>query len=314
MAKELELAALDGASGLFGRGRRRHRQPEPGAVCANCQTVLSGRYCHTCGQSADNHHRSILHLILEAFEGLFHLDGRLWRTLPLIFFRPGTLTKDYMEGRIARHVPPLRTFLVSLLLLIFAAEGAVHKQTHALKHPAGTHASGPQAEVKVEIPKQDIQLAFGPQGPTGTSEKASHWIETQVEKALKNSDYYTMIVFSWGHRLAILLLPIMAALLTLLYFYKREIFIYDHLLVSMNMLSFIFLGLALAMVLPSVVAGPFMTAFTIWVPINIFMTLRGAYGSGVFGAVIKTFVLWISSFVAFGMMIFTLLAVGLTQL
>lgn len=311
MAKELELAVADGAPGLFRRGRRSHWQPEPGAVCANCQTVLSGRYCHTCGQSADNHHRSILHLILEAFEGLFHLDGRLWRTLPLIFFRPGTLTKDYMEGRIARHVPPLRTFLVSLLLLILAAEGAVHKQTHALKHPTGAHAPGPQAEVKVEIPKQDIEVALGAAGP---SEKASNWIETQVEKALKNSDYYTMIVFSWGHRLAILLLPIMAALLTVLYFYRRQIFIYDHLLVSMNMLSFIFLGLALAMVLPSVFAGPFMTAFSIWVPINIFMTLRGAYGSGVFGAVIKTFVLWMSSFVAFGLMILALLAVGLTQL
>ncbi len=312
MAKELELAAVDGTSSLF--GRHHHWQAQPGAVCANCHTVLGGRYCHTCGQSADNHHRSILHLLFEAIEGLFHLDGRLWRTLPLIFFRPGTLTKDYMEGRIARHVPPLRTFLVSLLLLIFAAEGAVHKQTHSLKPPTSAHDSGPKAENRLDIPKQDFQLAFGPAGPSGPSEKATNWIETQVEKALKNSDYYTMIVFSWGHRLAILLLPIMAGLLTVLYFYKRRIFIYDHLLVSMNMLSFLFLGLALAMVLPSGFAGPFMGVFTVWVPVNIFMTLRGAYGSSVFGAVVKTLLLWISSFVAFGLMILTLLAVGLTQI
>jgi hypothetical protein len=52
---------------------------------------------------------------------MFELDGRLARTLPLMFFGRA-LARDYMEGRLQRHVPPFRTFLVALLLFIFAAE------------------------------------------------------------------------------------------------------------------------------------------------------------------------------------------------
>lgn len=97
--------------------------------CANCGAALRGRWCHDCGQSADDHKRSILHLGWEAIEGLLHLDGRLARTLPDLFFRPGRLARDYMEGRIARHVPPFRLFLAALVIFILAAEVAAHHYT-----------------------------------------------------------------------------------------------------------------------------------------------------------------------------------------
>ena len=80
---ELEAAAADSVRDLF-----RHRnQPftRKGEPCANCATPLEGRYCHACGQTTDTRHRSIMHLIWEAIEGMFHLDGRLARTLPLLF-------------------------------------------------------------------------------------------------------------------------------------------------------------------------------------------------------------------------------------
>ncbi len=114
--------------GLAAAPRGRHG-PAPGAVCANCGAALQGPFCHACGQDSDTHKRSIGHLILEMAESLFELDGRLMRTLPDLFLRPGRLARDYLEGRIARHVPPFRTFLVSLLIFIFAAEHATHEVT-----------------------------------------------------------------------------------------------------------------------------------------------------------------------------------------
>ena len=114
---ELEAAAADSAGGYI----RPKQKPfdHKGELCKNCGTPLEGWFCHSCGQNADTHHRSILHLIWEAIEGMFHLDGRLANTLPLLFFKPGKLAKDYMEGRIVRHVPPFRTVLVARRLLIF---------------------------------------------------------------------------------------------------------------------------------------------------------------------------------------------------
>ncbi|PTT75327.1 3'-5' exonuclease, partial [Pseudomonas sp. HMWF010] len=129
MTGELEAAAADSITDAF-RPRKKRPFDRQGEPCANCAAPLEGWYCYSCGQNADTHHRTILHLIWEAIEGMFHLDGRLARTLPLMFFRPGVLAKDYMEGRIARHVPPFRTFLVALLLFIFAAEHAIHNLKH----------------------------------------------------------------------------------------------------------------------------------------------------------------------------------------
>ena len=128
---ELEAVAADSA-GSFGRSKKKPF-PHKGEPCKNCGTPLEGWYCYSCGQNADTHHRSILHLIWETIEGRFHLDGRLANTLPLLFFRPGVLAKDLMEGRIARHAPPFRTFLVALLLFIFAAEHAIHNIRHEIE-------------------------------------------------------------------------------------------------------------------------------------------------------------------------------------
>lgn len=102
--------------------------------CKNCGTKIMGKYCFSCGQNTDLHHRSIFHLMYEALEGIFHFDGRLWRTLPAIFIRPGTLNKDYIEGRINRHVPPFRLFLVTLFIFIFTSEFKLEKAIHNVEN------------------------------------------------------------------------------------------------------------------------------------------------------------------------------------
>lgn len=125
MFAELEAAATDWFRNVVGKHGKPHTHV--GEPCANCEAVLQGPYCHACGQQAHDHKRSIFHLVWEALESLFHFDGRLWRTMPLLFFKPGVLADDYIHGRMARHVPPFRTFLVALLLFIFAAEHAIHQ-------------------------------------------------------------------------------------------------------------------------------------------------------------------------------------------
>jgi hypothetical protein len=151
--------------------RRSSRSISRASFARTAATPLEGWYCHSCGQNADTHHRSILHLLWEAIEGMFHLDGRLANTLPLLFFKPGKLAKDYMEGRIVRHVPPFRTFLVALLLFIFAAEHAIHgirhqqelkeeKEATALTTPQGRKA---KADEDPQGRHRDSRRA--PQGP-----------------------------------------------------------------------------------------------------------------------------------------------------
>ena len=95
---------------------------DPGDVkCLNCATPLVGQYCGNCGQRARSRLISIWELLRDAFGDLFELDSRLWKTLVPLMIRPGQLTKDYLEGRRARFMPPFRTYLVlSILFFVIA--------------------------------------------------------------------------------------------------------------------------------------------------------------------------------------------------
>ena len=89
--------------------------------CLNCGTHLRGQYCGNCGQRSRNRLISIWQLLQEAFGDLLELDSRLWRTVLPLLIRPGQLTKDYLEGRRARYMPPFRTYLVLSVIFFVVA-------------------------------------------------------------------------------------------------------------------------------------------------------------------------------------------------
>lgn len=90
-------------------------------ACLNCGTTLTGQYCGNCGQRARSRLISIWELMQEAFGDLLELDSRLWRTLIPLTVRPGQLTRDYLEGRRARFMPPFRTYLVLSIFFFLIA-------------------------------------------------------------------------------------------------------------------------------------------------------------------------------------------------
>jgi hypothetical protein len=96
-------------------------EPGDSQNCLNCGTELTGQYCGQCGQRATSRFISIFELLRDAFGDLFELDSRLWRTLAPLLVRPGLLTKDYLEGRRARYMPPFRMYLVLSLLFFVVA-------------------------------------------------------------------------------------------------------------------------------------------------------------------------------------------------
>ncbi len=84
--------------------------PPEASRCLNCGARLPGRFCARCGQRADPPTDTVAFLA-EWFEELVGLDGRLWRTLGLVLFRPGRLTVEVLAGRRARYVGTARLYL-----------------------------------------------------------------------------------------------------------------------------------------------------------------------------------------------------------
>ena len=84
--------------------------------CRNCGGELTGPYCRACGQKAQVH-RTITAIGHDLVHGILHLDGKFWRTLPLLAWRPGELTRRYVHGERAKFVSPMGMFLFAVFLM-----------------------------------------------------------------------------------------------------------------------------------------------------------------------------------------------------
>lgn len=105
--------------GMFARTA----EPEAGeatreahGACLNCGAALDGPYCRMCGQKG-HVHRTISAIGHDLIHGVLHLDGKFWRTLPLLAWRPGELTRRYVHGERAKFVSPLGMFLFAIFLM-----------------------------------------------------------------------------------------------------------------------------------------------------------------------------------------------------
>jgi hypothetical protein len=120
MSGEFEAAGEIVTGGLIGRAVEPragdHGEGGHAALCLNCGTALLGPNCHQCGQSG-HVHRSLGAIGHEILHGVAHFEGKLWRTLPLLAWRPGELTRRYVEGERARFVSPMAIFLFSIFTM-----------------------------------------------------------------------------------------------------------------------------------------------------------------------------------------------------
>jgi hypothetical protein len=100
---------IEGASGKQGPAAH-------GGQCLNCGATVDGAFCAACGQRA-HLHRSLMHLGHDILHGVFHFEGKMWRTLPELFFHPGRLTRRYINGERAKFVSPMALYLFTVFLM-----------------------------------------------------------------------------------------------------------------------------------------------------------------------------------------------------
>jgi len=88
----------------------------PPQECPNCGAIVTSTYCPQCGQKRGVH-RTLTAIGHDLIHGVLHLDGKFWKTLPLLIFKPGKLTRRYIDGERAKFVSPMAMFLFSVFAM-----------------------------------------------------------------------------------------------------------------------------------------------------------------------------------------------------
>ena len=128
--------------------------------CQNCGAALAGPFCHACGQSG-HVHRTLSHVVEEFAHGVFHVESKGWRTLPMLVVNPGRLTREYIHGRRARYIAPLALILF-MVFLTFAAFGLFGGSAVSLGGDGGRSVVEAKAAL-ADVEKERAKAAADPE-------------------------------------------------------------------------------------------------------------------------------------------------------
>ncbi|MGZ5286706.1 MAG: DUF3667 domain-containing protein [Flavisolibacter sp.] len=89
--------------------------------CLNCGATVAGYYCQDCGQPNIILKQNFWSLVKHFIYDILHFDGKFFHTLRDIFFRPGFVARQYVEGKRARYLDPIRMYLFTsaVFFLVF---------------------------------------------------------------------------------------------------------------------------------------------------------------------------------------------------
>src|SRR5450432_407828 len=173
--------------------------------CRNCGAIAPGQYCPACGQETQIALPSVRQVMRDAAGNLVAIDGRLWRTLQALLFRPGQLTLEYLRGRRRYYIRPARLFFVTALLM-FATMRLFDTQLLTIDSPAtgaapsaapgvndvareGSRSAG-KAHADTEAIRDDVEVqhaitAVGDKVPAALRRRLEHFLSLSPEEGNK---------------------------------------------------------------------------------------------------------------------------------
>jgi hypothetical protein len=96
-----------------------HQPLRDNKTCQNCGNTVEFRFCSNCGQENTDSRQTFGHLIRHFFEDITHYEGKFWKTLKYLLFKPSFLTKEYLSGKRMKYVPPVRLYIFISFITFF---------------------------------------------------------------------------------------------------------------------------------------------------------------------------------------------------
>jgi hypothetical protein len=306
--------------------------------CLNCGILLTGPYCSACGQKA-HVHRSLRAFVGDFIAGLMNFEGKFWRTLPMLAWHPGEMTRRYIAGERARFISPIALYLFTVFAMfaVLNFTGALDADPEAFKTELREEIATDQralakleakrndpstakealAEIDRKIAKRKGDIADSQKIVTGQALATAEldpdmpgWIRPFVEDAQENPELLATKIQDSASKYSWLLIPISVPFLWMLFPFRRRYRLYDHTVFVTYSLSFMMMLVIAAGLLVSV-GWTALAGFLFFVPpFHMYRQLKGAYELGRFSALVRTILLVSFSFAAAGMFLAATVAIG----
>ncbi|MEZ4793339.1 MAG: DUF3667 domain-containing protein [Gelidibacter sp.] len=89
-------------------------------TCKNCNQLLQDKYCHYCGEKiVEDDDFSIKTILQQTVDGVTNVDSKVIKSFKYLLFKPGRLTKLYVEGVRKPYMKPIQMFLIANVLFFF---------------------------------------------------------------------------------------------------------------------------------------------------------------------------------------------------
>lgn len=79
--------------------------------CLNCGAEVTDRFCSHCGQENIEPRENFWQLLVHFFNDFTHFDGKFFSTIRVLLLQPGKLTREYIAGKRAGYLHPIRMYL-----------------------------------------------------------------------------------------------------------------------------------------------------------------------------------------------------------
>jgi hypothetical protein len=308
------------------------------STCPNCGASVSGNFCHECGQETVLHPASTREFLHEFVGHYVALEGKLWKSLGLLLFRPGRLTLEYIKGRRASYVQPLRLYL-TFSLIFFAVMKYVGHETHREQAPsakaAATAPAAGQGKAKDEAVDEDEDEDERGKRPKlvnedrpGEIRKGTREVREAVSKVdpglagvvvdrvehfsnlpgEEQSRLFNTALYSYVPYAIFCMMPLFALYLKVLYLGSGRRF-GEHLLFALHSNGFAFLMLALMLLVPAG-WGLVKWMLGLWLAFYLPTAMRRVYGGSRTATALRWIVLMFLHLVALATAIGSTVGVG----
>lgn len=264
---------------------------------------MRGDYCYHCGQRNQQVIGFFPTLVLEAFEGLFAFESRTWRSIWLLFSRPAWLTREYLAGRRIRYLPPLRLFFAFLLAFLFAVSVEMFLDSIGIDIDSEPVVAGQDVSDEtlgedelVEFRTELQKLADRLQIPFLSAENNRKFVALLQDRAIRNFtairedplDFVDQLL-EYLPVLLLVMMPVLALIQKIVYIRSGRYYI-EHLLLSIQNHSFLFLTFILVFLLDLIIwldfgilpaiAGFLRILLNLWTVAYLYLSLRQFFGQG----------------------------------